>query len=687
MCVKSLHAVITGTILCLATAASAEEIKGLHITRHGQLRGRHNVNDTLGNTWDLHCNYGSIYHGTNYLYSNALRLNINGGYFNSSNCSTDKSGSEFEVGPWNHHGLSIYRRIKIYKAAGLARWLDIYHNPSGTDKQVNIRVQTQLNYGINQRKTNTGQAAFSSKDFAMWTRSPANNTPAALHIPHGPKSKMRMNVNVSGNNLQYTSSIKVPAGKTVIIAYFEGQNQNTAQLDKIMKSFSSKDYFADLPPSVRKLIANFKAYSGIMDIDLERSSNSDRVVLIDGNTLYGRIKNTSFKLISSFGELELPAARVIGMKAKEKNISDFLAILTDGQIVSGRLPGSTIEIHVPGIGNMWIPFSDIKTWTFKAAEESDEDIPFSGPFLIMRSGDRLIFAPESVRFRLQTRNGGVELKGDTMYRIVLSDAKHSVHRVLFKNGSILSGLLEPNELNIDLQLKPGQTILRNDLVRIEFAAEKSPENGLASIIMSSGDKFFGQLVEDTVPFTGKHFGTGTAEDSTISIQRKNIRQITRLPSQKNMVRLKIWNEKSSSEYSTTDVAFVNDTLKFRIMPGPVIEFSTMQMESLTRPRPLTSKKMREKVERLIAQLGSESYKDRKEAHETLQEMGPSITAQLEKHSDDEDPEIRERIKEILKNIKANNAAEVPPPPAAVGFAPFAARGCNLQQVQQGGWGG
>jgi len=249
-------------LICVlqASAPAADKIKGLHVERGGSVSGRYNLSDKHGNTWDIYCSYGTIYNGTNYLYSQALRLYVNGNYFRAGSSWRDKKSQEVECGPWSNSGVTVHRRLKVFRDKGMVRWLDIYTNTTSTEKNVSLRLQTQLNHGISQKKSSSGKGSFTSKDFAMWTKCPADNIPATLHIPHGPKTKSRVNVNCSGNNITYTYQLKIAPGQTAIVAWFEGQNHNSGTLGKLMKSFTPSDYFNDLPPRVRKLIRNFRVF-------------------------------------------------------------------------------------------------------------------------------------------------------------------------------------------------------------------------------------------------------------------------------------------------------------------------------------------------------------------------------------------------------------------------------------------
>lgn len=75
-----------------------------------------------------------------------------------------------------------------------------------------------------------------------------------------------------------------------------------------------------------------------------------------------------------------------------------------------------------------------------------------------------------------------------------------------------------------------------------------------------------------------------------------------------------------------------------------------QIASINRATADPPAEMLEKVEKLIAQLGAESYVDREKAQKELIAMGKSIAPILKKHLNNRDPEIRQRLEEIIKTL-------------------------------------
>lgn len=95
------------------------------------------------------------------------------------------------------------------------------------------------------------------------------------------------------------------------------------------------------------------------------------------------------------------------------------------------------------------------------------------------------------------------------------------------------------------------------------------------------------------------------------------------------------------------VAF--STLMLSVKP-PQGQALAAKIASITQPDASPRTKAREKVERLVAQLGAESYKDHEAAQKALVKMGKSIVPLLKPYLKSPDPEIRQRIQDILEQL-------------------------------------
>jgi hypothetical protein len=81
-----------------------------------------------------------------------------------------------------------------------------------------------------------------------------------------------------------------------------------------------------------------------------------------------------------------------------------------------------------------------------------------------------------------------------------------------------------------------------------------------------------------------------------------------------------------------------------------VKVTPAQIASITNSSAQPPPELLKKAEQLIAQLGAESFEDREAAAKALVAMGKGIVGLLKKHSKSSDPEIRQRIQDILEKL-------------------------------------
>ncbi len=652
-------------------AAAAQVAKpagpaGLHIPQTKRANFTYQVNDGAGFRWDIQY-YGSIGSGTNYAYSGGLYCQINGSNVTGNGVGwVNKAGDEIEIGPYSRNNLRIYRRVKIYKDRGLARWLDIFENPTGAAVNVPVAIYSNTNYSITQTTTSSGAAAFGAKDWAFVTRTSGGNSPRVLHMVCDMRSKVRPSVQTQSSQIYVRWNLTVPAKKTIILCYFESQAKTAAEHAKTMKSFRVSRALKDLPSSVRRLIVNWSA-GGFAGVDLDRSETADTVVIsAGGGPKYGTIKNESFKLKTFFGPLTLPTSKIVGMVAGADENRTVRFALLDGQIVSAEMPADKILLELPTGGQLRVPMDRIAQWSFRVAPERPADGTFAGPYAMLRTGDRLAFDPASVDLSFRTRHGTVKLDPKALLHVTLDNEGNAVHQAQFLNRSHVGGFLEPRKIAMKLRLGASMTVRRDLVAQLRFAEEDKPNTGLAYVALTNGDELYGEL-------SGEAFEV-VSEFGTIPVKPANLRTIAFSATKVGYAVLTLWDG------TILRGQIGAKPMGFSITPGPTLRIHPVQFVNIICPDALPPDDIVATARKMIALLGSESYADRKKATEELVKLGVGIAPILQKRlREATDPEVNQRIEEVLDRIGASTGAagaSVNHPQVEVQIGPGMIRKCG-----------
>ncbi len=628
------------------SAAAKNAKSGLHIPQGRSVNFTYTMTDGAGFRWDIQY-YGTIGQGTNYAYSGGLYLQIDGSSVHSNGRGwANAAGDEVEIGPFSRNNIRIYRRIKVYKDQGLARWLDIFENPTDKNISLNIRVYSNTNWTIGNQRFSSGKGRFTEKDYAFITQTQGGNAPAVMHYVCGARSKVRPTVNVQNNQLFVNYSFVIPARGTSVLCYFESQNNSADALAKLMKTLRPYKLLKDLPPAVRKMLINMPTSSGIGGVELTRSESSDSVMTTHGDPVYGQIENQSFVLETLFGPMTLPAKQVLGMAAIPGEERHFRVLLAGGQIIAGAVDANDkLKLTMPAGGNLAVPFHDIQQCSYRISPERPEESLSASPMMILRTGDRVEFQGSAVALRLRTRHGTIDLKADDLLSITMDNPGNGIHRVTFLNGSHLGGFLEPESIPVTLTLGPKLTIPRNLISEVRFAADEKPDPTLDSVQLSNGDELYGHLISENLVVQTQY--------GQVKLKPENIKGITLDPTHLGRVGMLLWDG------TVLRGQCEQEMLSFKIDPGPTFDFHISQCVEIGRSQTLPPKAICEKLLKLVGQLGAESYKDRQAASAGLLKMGKGIVPLLQKHLSASDPEVRQRIEDVIEKL-GGQANPTPP---------------------------
>jgi hypothetical protein len=645
----------------IMVAAAGEPPAGgkgsIHIERQTRVNFTREMRDGGGFRWDIQY-YGNVGQGTNYAYSSGVYAQVQGNNISSNGQGwMNGDGDEIEIGPYRIGSLNTYRRVKVYKDQPLARWIDIFENTTGSEQQVRLQVTSNMNYQLTGMTAGGGGATFGAKDWYFTTETQGgNNVPSLLHIVCDSRSKLRPQVMVQNNSINVTYVFTVPANGTAAICYFESQNNSMDAHKKTVAGFKPHKLLKDLSSASRKLLLNF-AGSGVSlgDVDLERLDDGDQIIQANGDPLRGAVKNEQYVITTFYGKMTLPAKQVVGMVAGVTPDEPFRAVLTDGQIICGMPADEKLLLDLPTGGTLSVPLSKVSQWAYRVSNERPMDPSGSTSMMVLRTGDRLGFDPAAAKFSFRTAHGTIPLSGKELLEVSLDNPANAVHKATFINGSTLAGFLEPQKLDIKVKLGPQLSISRDLVSSIRFAPDEKPQPMLSQIILTNGDELWGELADQKLTIE-------TEYNPSVEVKPANIKSLAF--SQVNMGRV------TAELFNGTVLRgqLTQQELSWQIIPGPTLKLPTCQLGTITRGASQPPAEVKEQVEKLVARLGAESYQDRQKATEELIKLGKSIAPFLQEHLGDSDPEVRQRIEDILEKFGVKANLEPQPPmiePAAL----------------------
>jgi hypothetical protein len=229
---------------------------------------------------------GSILSGYVGPFDYGFRLNINNQDFPPfSQGSTGPDGREIRVGPADHGGLRVSRRVYVPGDESFVRFLEIIENPTGETRMAGIRIFSDLSsgYATEVVLTSSGDAAFEPEDdFIVTDDADGSGHPAIVHVFSGRGDVLEPSTVATtapgGDRVSFTFDLELPPGERAIIMHFGSQSAMRALAAESAETLHRLLGRAlhGLSEADRAVVANFEPYPDTDGDGLNDQEEADR---------------------------------------------------------------------------------------------------------------------------------------------------------------------------------------------------------------------------------------------------------------------------------------------------------------------------------------------------------------------------------------------------------------------------
>ncbi|MHC4563239.1 MAG: hypothetical protein ACYS8X_10760 [Planctomycetota bacterium] len=452
------------------------------------------LNDAADYRWDI-VQGGYVNDGLNDAYDGGMKLLVGGSAFAYSNpARLHKDGREIEIGPWMYSTVEVRRRIRVDAKIGYARWIDVFTNTG--DQPVVMPLQYRSNFGnsIRQETKLTGGIV------GVVTSDGSGSRPAVAQIVGTGHARLRFTTNRQGSDeVHYAAGISLSPGKTAALCFIHVQRRGHSDAARVAQSLDMDEVLADLPLALRGALVNVStSVTKIGPLKFLRDEQSDVIVTLDGTRLIGEILNESFELTAADGPTTLPADSVIGLSVLDRADPQVHVALTDGQILAGRLTNGPLRFKPTDGDELAFTPRRLATAAFAISQARPKDIPLNGAMLELIGGQRLTFdAMEPTPLPFRTACGELAVTGEIAARVDFLTADGGLHRVSFRNGSVLSGMAGPNTLTFHLTGDKMITVSAAAIGSIVFPHAELPATvGPVRVSLRNGNVVIGTIVDE-----------------------------------------------------------------------------------------------------------------------------------------------------------------------------------------------
>jgi hypothetical protein len=601
----------------------------------------YSVNDNLGNQWMIYQQGMLRMQGNMPLYSQAAMLNINGNGLSSrvNQGRMDEKTGELIVDGMNAAGVNVTRRILVNRADSYVRYIDIFSNPTAQELSVNIQINSQFNYGV-QSSQSIDDPKKKDKPIGWAASLHAGRSIFEVYAGKNAKVVPQINGQANNNNCSATLQTPIPANGQVAILHLHGTANSTDAAAQFVGNLRESQLIADLPVDIRKLIVNVAPSQSIGDREVLRGELFDVVELRGGDQLKGSITETTYKLQTFYGVIELPADRIVGLI----NVGQFkprqLLVTVDGEVFGGALGKETIAVQLSSGQTTQVPLTQITRFGYRKRAAEPEEWAFDKPMIRLRSGERMMVAMPGKEIEVMTRYGLLKLKPDSIATIALQTEEHGVHEVSLTDGSQFAGLISVPDFQMQLVGTATQqtvTFPSAAVLNVQFAkAGEAPESNSAVLQLTNQDRLVGalegQLKLDTL-------------FDTIAINAAELRGMQHAPDAGLDVQVTLWDQ------TTLSGQLHEPEVTCSLKSGVSVKIPVALIDRYANPEPLPSPMMIDRIKAMVAELGADDFKQREQAEQQLIAMGPSVAAVLKQMSGAQSPEAQQRIESILKQVE------------------------------------
>jgi hypothetical protein len=637
-------------VLLILSAGSADaQIR--RIPRHagpGAVSLPYQVGDGHGQSWLVYQAATIQMQGNFPVYQQAGAVTVNGQQPNIQppQARIDEKTNELVMENLQAGQFIFTRRILFNTDDGYARVIDLVKNTSGQDQQMNMQLTSYINFGV-QQSTMVPDPKKSSQNLAWIATTNAGQAKVALDVYAGPGAKVvpALDSQQGGNSITATTNVTVPANKEIAIAHFHMILNSQDQGQQWVKDMKTAKLFADLPKEIRREIVNFRVNSGLLgDLEVLRGDVMDVVELRSGDKFNGTLDETSYKLDTFYGTVEIPVDKVICIINAGQFKPRQLVVTADGQIFGGHLQKQTIDLELSSGQKTSIPLAQISRVGYRhrpdEKEDQADDQLLQPPYLLMTSGDRVGVTLPSTPITVVTRYGQLQLSPDVISSIVFNSEDSGVHTIELTDGSRFNGLCTATDFDVKLNTGGKDQDVKFPVValnRIVFTNRSDDRDDSApSLQLKKDDVLTGTLQGD--------LKLDTAFD-TIALNAPEIRAIAHSKDGPADLSVTTWDGTVFSGQ------LQEQSVQCHLKSGIDVQIPIALVESYSNPSVAVPPMIMDKIKAIVADLNSDDFKQRDEAEHQLVKLGVGVIPTLKGMREQQTPEAQQRIDSVLKQLQ------------------------------------
>lgn len=602
------------------------------------------------------------------VFAQAAMLNINGAgpQGNANRATQDKQSGELVIDGLQIGGLALTRRVLINREENYVRYIDVLRNRGGGEQVINLTLQTSLNFGVNGGNV-VADPKKASANLGWVAATGAGPVVAEVWAGRGAKVTPDVNWQPGNSFVQAVYRLPIPADGQAAIMHLHALVPGEEAGEQFTLGIRESKLLANVPADVRKAIVNFRVGGSFMgDVEILRGDALDVVELRTGDQLRGTLRAPSYAIKSTFGRIELPAERVVGVVNTGAFRQRQLLVTGEGEMIGGTLQAESVAIQLSSGQTTSVPLSQVARVGYRKRPGEPEELAATRAMLWLRTGDRLGVDPPAEAIPVLTRFGSIRVPPEKLASADLRSTDSAVHVLTLTDGSRFGGLVQAEQLNLKLAAT-GQpvTVPVSWIAALQLATPTGDDDGAAAapeaveggnaesearLSLAGGDVLAGPIVGQVQLDT--LFDTLTINaDEVVRLAPVDADPSAGPPGGSGGaggdVQVTLWDQ-------TVVSGQLRDGSVRCSLAGGAIEVTVPLplVESYEQPNPRPSEAMVGRIRDLVGSLSADDFSVREQAEQQLVSLGRVVAPLLKEWRDAQPLEAQQRIDTILKQVQA-----------------------------------
>lgn len=624
--------------------------------------------DASGFQWQLDPGGGYMRYGTNSCFNYLNRLIINGNHFGAQQQMMTPDGSEY-VFTGAVSGVAVTRRVRIDLKASLVRFTEVLTNTSQQKMNATISLYSEMGTNfqslISDRGAALGFTLGKGESGVAVVHQQNSGRPSVLFWLAAQHSKAKPTVNNNSNYyLTFTYTLELEPGKPIAILHAAAQrNLGATDAKSLAVAFSalkSRKLTLGLPTDIKRSLVNLRGsafdtidnaelLAALESLDVERSGN-DILALGEETRLRGTASCAHLSVETAHGRMEVPFEKVAALTGERYAGKQSLVFLRDGQVLSGRIEvKDLIFVMTSGI-DIVLAVQTLDRLVMRALPDDGKPNPDAFALVETFDGDRLLLSGgDKAALSLVTPWGSREIPLEDVFALKALEEDQAGHRINLKDGSRFFAFLDVKPLVLKTLFFGERKILPTSL------------RALVSLHERPGtDEDQAPVDQPYVVLAGENLLVGKVDLPAIHVVSSG----EVVPLQPEQIK-EMHNVSEGGGDTHAGPAFsaemwgggiVSGQLRETVLPiraGDAIwQVPVRDIVDLAVPIPSVPDSVRERLARLIRDLGHPEWEVREKATSEIAELGYLAKQQLtEAYNQTQDPEVRRRARMLLDGLK------------------------------------